>query len=100
MSPSAGTKLYCQFLQSLHVNNVGVGVLVGSGVGVSVGTKVGVSVGAGVGVSVGTKVGVLVGSGVGVAVATLVGIGVGVGPCTFGIIFNLPLNWILILHYK
>ena len=51
---------------------------VGSGVGVAVGTRVGVGVGSGVGVAVGTRVGVGVGSGVGVAVGTRVGVSMNV----------------------
>ena len=55
----------------------GVGVFVGTGVGVSVGLGVGVFVGTGVGVSVGLGVGVFVGRGVGVSLGCGSGVGVG-----------------------
>ena len=55
----------------------GVGVFVGTGVGVSVGLGVGVFVGTGVGVSVGLGVGVFVGRGAGVSVGCGAGVGVG-----------------------
>ena len=55
----------------------GVGVFVGTGVGVSVGLGVGVFVGTGVGVSVGLGVGVFVGTGVGVSVGCGSGVGGG-----------------------
>ena len=57
----------------------GVGVLVGSGIGVLVAVGIGVLVGTGVGVLVAVGTGVLVGAGVGVLVAVGAGVFVGAG---------------------
>ena len=56
----------------------GVGIGVGTAVGIGVGIGVGDAVGIGVGIGVGTAVGI----GVGIGVGTTVGIGVGAGPVT------------------
>jgi len=55
-------------------------VLVGCGIGVSLGSGIGVSLGCGIGVSLGSGIGVSLGSGIGVSLGCGIGVSLGSGP--------------------